>query len=129
MDLLYVGTGGFFGAVTRHLAATRVLTWLVAVTGWSFPFGTLFVNVTGSLLLGAFLRWSVGRLESGDGLLLLVGTGFFGAYTTYSTFAVESITMLRSGAFGSAALYIIGMLTACLLAAGLGYGLADALFR
>ncbi len=129
MDLVYVGVGGFFGAVTRHLAATRALTWLVAVTGWSFPFGTLFVNITGSLLLGAFLRWSVGRLETGDELLLLVGTGFLGAYTTYSTFAVESVTMLRSGALGSAALYIVGMLTACLAAAGLGYGLAAAVFR
>ena len=94
--LLLVGAGGFFGAAARYLVATGAH----AVLGARFPYGTLAVNVLGSLLLGLFLALGEGHL----GLIppaarAVVAVGFFGAFTTFSTFSYESFQLLTTGSW------------------------------
>jgi CrcB protein len=102
---LLVGLGGVLGALARHLLAERVETRTV---------DTLAVNVLGSLLLGLLVAVPVD-----DGLLLLFGTGFCGAFTTFSTFAFETVRLFETGekrrALATAALNLVGALAAVAL--------------
>ena len=123
--ILFVGVGGFLGAVARYLVAARLTMWLSRVTGWEVPFGTAFVNITGSFLLGFFMEWARVRLPANSDMILLVGTGFFGAYTTYSTFANENIVLLRQGEIMTALGYVALTTVFCLVAAWLGVRLAS----
>lgn len=126
-NALLVGVGGFFGAIARYVIGIWLTPWLVQLTGWAMPYGTLFVNVTGSLLLGAFLAWSRAKLPVDSDLALLIGTGFFGAYTTYSTFATESVKLLRQGSAADGVLYILLTTTLCLVSAFAGFMLSEGL--
>jgi CrcB protein len=92
MLYLAVGAAGFAGAVTR-LGVTR----LFGQTGWRFPLGTMVINVTGSLFLGWFLTYIAGRNVS-DIARLAIGTGFVGAYTTFSTYMFDTVSLSREGA-------------------------------
>jgi CrcB protein len=123
-QLLYVGLGGFLGANARYLLSAWVDARLNRWLGLPLPYGTLSVNVIGSVLLGAFLGWSVQRFDPiPDGVRLLVATGFFGAFTTFSTFANEGTALFRDER-GAAALAYIGVTNGlCLLGALFGYWL------
>ncbi|WP_436928621.1 fluoride efflux transporter CrcB [Halosimplex halobium] len=100
--VLLVGLGGVAGALARHLLGERI----DARTG-----DTLAVNVLGSLALGAVLAAPVG-----DGAALALGTGFCGAFTTFSTFAFETVRLFETGerrrALASAAVNLVGALAA-----------------
>jgi CrcB protein len=102
---LLVGLGGVLGALARHLLGEHVETRTV---------DTLAVNVLGSLLLGLLVAVPVD-----DGLLLLFGTGFCGAFTTFSTFAFETVRLFETGekrrALATAALNLVGALAAVAL--------------
>jgi CrcB protein len=106
---LLVAAGAAVGAPLRYLAGR-------AFPG---PRGTLLVNVVGSLLLG-FL---VALPTPGAGFALL-GTGFCGALTTYSTFSLDTLRLVEEGEFRGAALNVVGSLALGLAAAYLGLGLA-----
>lgn len=98
----WVAAGGALGAVLRALVAM----WLAsaAVRG-EFPWATLSVNALGTAILAVLAALGVsGRAVSTD-LQLLVGTGFCGALTTFSTFAVEIVLLARAGAVGTAIVY------------------------
>lgn len=126
--MLWVGLGGFFGANTRFVLATWLNHRLSDVTGWYVPFGTAIVNVTGSFLLALFLAWVAQRSQTPPALTLAVGTGFFGAYTTFSTYANESIDLLMSGDWRMGLAYIIASNGLCLLGVVLGLALAGRLY-
>lgn len=85
VNILLVAIGGFFGAIARF----AVSQWVKKRFTTSFPFATLFVNLTGSFLLG-YLYGS----EMGGNMILLIGTGFMGAFTTFSTFKLDSIQLI-----------------------------------
>lgn len=98
----WVAVGGALGAVLRALVAL----WLAAaaVRG-EFPWATFAVNALGTAILAVLAALGVsGRAVSSD-LQLLVGTGFCGALTTFSTFAVELVLLARAGAVGTAIVY------------------------
>ncbi|MBH0161346.1 fluoride efflux transporter FluC [Fictibacillus sp. 26RED30] len=100
-----VAAGGAVGAVVRFLISQRI--------NRGFPWGTLAVNVAGSLLLG----WYVAEADEGDGLLSsLYATGFLGALTTFSTLQFEAVTILKSNAKRGITYlfltYILGLLAA-----------------
>ncbi|MBC8171338.1 MAG: fluoride efflux transporter CrcB [Anaerolineae bacterium] len=118
--LLLVGTGGFIGANTRYLFGI----WLMQIFGNRFPVATLVINLTGSFMLGFFLTWAAGRTSLPEQTRLLIATGFCGGYTTFSTYAFESITLLRGGEATAALVYIIGTNLLCLVAVAAGMMLA-----
>ena len=84
-SLLYVGVGGFFGAIARYLLS--LWTDALLVPRWGlFPYGTLTVNILGSCGFAIFGVWFSARTGMTPQMRLLVGSGFFGAFTTFSTF-------------------------------------------
>jgi fluoride exporter len=93
-----VALGGAIGCVTRYLStlgAARLL-------GTSFPFGTLFVNVLGCLLAGLVFGLFEGRPGLPSMVRILVLTGFLGGFTTFSSFALETVNFLQSGSWAIA---------------------------
>lgn len=126
-SLLYVGVGGFFGANARYLLTLGTNHLLTPLTG-IFPYGTLLVNVLGSLGLALFGVWLGARVGLSPQLRLLIGSGFFGAFTTFSAFANESYALAQEGKI--ALLLLNGILNygLCLLAVALGILLGGRLF-
>lgn len=84
---LLISIGAVLGANARYLVGL----WAAQRFGVNFPYGTLIVNVTGSLILGFLVAWGSARSGLTPELRLLVAVGFLGAYTTFSSFAVESV--------------------------------------
>lgn len=113
--LAAVAGGGALGAPARYGVAQ-----LVHVSPHTFPWATFWTNLTGSFALGLFLVVVVGRYPPSRYLRPFVATGFLGAYTTYSTFAVESILLVKDGHAGVALAYSAASLVAGLLSAGAG---------
>lgn len=116
-----VGIGGILGANARYL----VSVWAARRIGAYFPYGTLIVNLSGSLLLGFMATGIVGL--AADERELLVSVGFLGAYTTFSTFAFESIGLVRRRAYGLATANVLGSTVLALLGAWIGAMVARAI--
>ena len=114
MTLLLVMLGGAVGALARY-AADRMLP------AWEIPLATLIVNVAGSFLLG-FLAGAGSAVPGPVGALL--GTGFCGALTTWSTFAFQTVDLAGHGGRRMAVLNVVATLTAGFAAAWLGRGLS-----
>ncbi|MEX0325702.1 MAG: CrcB family protein [Puniceicoccaceae bacterium] len=108
--VLAVGLGGAAGALLRALAG-RLLS-------YDFPVATLVVNVSGSFLLAAI--W-FGLPAEAEFIRALVGAGFCGALTTFSTFILESVLLARTGHPGKAVLYLALTLSLCSLASWGGF--------
>lgn len=113
--LLAAACGGL-GAATRYLVDLGV----ARATGTRFPWGVMVINVTGSLALGLV----VGMLP---GAAFVLGAGFLGGYTTFSTAMIDTVALWRDGERRASVLYVGGMLLAGLAAAAVGLALAHAL--
>ena len=103
-DLLLVASGGAVGSVLRY-AATGFAQRLYATgsgAAVSFPVGTLFVNITGSFLIGLLMGLTESRALLGAEARLLLVTGFLGGYTTFSAFSLEALVLFRAGQPGTA---------------------------
>lgn len=112
--LFFVGIGGFLGANARYLLTAWTDSFLMPRWG-HFPFGTLAVNLLGSFGLAMFGLWLGARAGLSPQLRLLVGTGFFGAFTTFSTFANDSMALLEEGGLGPFLLNVLLNNGLCLL--------------
>ncbi|MEN3533943.1 fluoride efflux transporter CrcB [Microbispora sp. ZYX-F-249] len=119
MILLLVFLGGVVGAPARYLADRLVQRLHDSV----FPWGTLSVNLAGSLVLGVLIGARDGVGLSADAVTLL-GTGFCGALTTFSTFGFETVRLLEEGSVLEASLNALGSLVLGVLAAAAGFALA-----
>ena len=108
---LAIGIGGLIGANARYWISVSIAEQL----GRALPWGTLFVNITGSFLLAVFVAWSARQIGLSAVLRLSVVVGFFGAYTTYSSFANETIALLQNGEWSNAAIYIVGTNLLCIV--------------
>lgn len=104
--LLLVGVGAGVGGVVRYL----VHVWADQRFGGVYPIGTLLVNATGSLLLAFIVVLTADRLGLGPEVRLLLGTGFCGGYTTFSTFAYDTVLLAESGAWVAVLLYTLASL-------------------
>jgi CrcB protein len=98
MTILLVAVGGALGAAARYLLDRAVASRQTS----PFPMGTLVINITGSIALGALLGWAAGNQVS-SAVVTWAGTGFLGAYTTFSTFTFETVRLLEDGAWRYAA--------------------------
>ena len=99
MHLLFIGIGGFAGAIARY----AVDGWVTALARASFPWGTLAVNLSGSLVIGFLFALASERAVLSPDLRGPIMIGFVGAYTTFSTLALESWRLLDDGAWVLAA--------------------------
>jgi CrcB protein len=119
-DFLLVALGGALGSVARY--GVSLLT-----AGWhhSFPVATFAVNVSGSLIIGAAAGWlgSDPHPEFHHQARLLLAIGLCGGFTTFSSFSLETLTLLRGGQVTTALSYIALSVLLCLGATALGYAL------
>lgn len=122
--LLVVGLGGAVGALARY-GVSR----LFPVPAGHFPFGTLWINLSGSAALGLVLVLVTERFPRGRLARPLLATGFLGAYTTFSTYMVDADLLVRGGHLATAAVYALVSLVGGLLAVGLGMSAARGMVR
>ncbi len=119
--LVWIGLGGMLGTLARY----GVSVWCQQRFGGAFPYGTLLVNVAGSLLLAAILQLGLTTDLIGPTLRLALGTGVMGGFTTYSTFNYETLRFFQDRAWLAGAINIGVTLLGCLLGALLGLALAS----
>ena len=121
-DVLWIALGAALGANLRY-AVNRLTLKLVSA---SVPYGTLIVNVTGSFALGFFLAWTSERVLADPRWRPLVAVGFCGAYTTYSSYSFETVTLMEQGHYSLAAANFFANNVLTLLAVVAGIALARA---
>ena len=121
-SLLRVGTGSFIGGAMRYWLSTL----MKSVCGQGFPWGTLMVNLLGCFLFGMLFAVFGKSSATDNTLYLLLTTGVCGGFTTFSTFANESVQMLQQGNTWGFVGYVATSVVAGLALIALGYGVAKA---
>jgi CrcB protein len=119
MTLVAISIGAVLGANARYLLGG----WIAERFGTSFPYGTLVINVTGSILIGIALVIASDRLAP-SWFRPFVAIGFLGSYTTFSTFSFETLNLVEDGAWLLAAVNAVGSVVAALVGVYLGTILA-----
>jgi CrcB protein len=114
--LIFIAMGGAIGAVLRYGASLSVYS----LMGRSFPYGTLFVNVTGSLLMGLLGVIMLERFDIGPEWRAAVLVGVLGSFTTFSTFSIETLNLLEQGDVMRAVMNIALSVLVCLAAVWFG---------
>jgi CrcB protein len=115
-QLVAIAAGGAIGALLRYWVSTAVQE----RTGTVFPYGTLTVNVVGSLLIGFLYIWLIERMAAGPAVRAFMLIGVLGAFTTFSTFSMETLNLMESGQLGRALVNVLASVIVCIGAAGLG---------
>lgn len=115
-QLAYIAAGGAVGALLRYWVSGHVYQ----LFGRDFPYGTLAVNVLGSLLMGVLSVLLLDRIATGPGVRAFLLVGGLGAFTTFSTFSIETLNLMEGGHLGKAMLNAVLSVVICLAAAGLG---------
>ncbi len=119
-DFAVVSVGAILGANARYILSRFAAKMLGPV----FPYGTLFINITGSLIVGFFMVWASERVLLDPRWRLLVVIGFCGAFTTFSSYAFETMAYLEQGQWALVLANIFANNVLCLLGALAGMALA-----
>jgi len=114
--ILAVGAGGGIGAALRYLTSGVVYRWM----GEDFPYGTLAVNIVGSLLLGFIVQVAESRTGPGPVMKMFLTVGLCGGFTTFSTFSLETWKLLTEGSYLAAAGNAVVSVLFCLFGIWLG---------
>ncbi|MEO8030347.1 MAG: fluoride efflux transporter CrcB [Gemmatimonadota bacterium] len=122
---LYIALGSALGGLSRY--------WLGGLVqrahGGPFPLGTLVINVTGSLLIGLLLRYSLDSTAVSAEMRGFLTIGFCGGYTTFSTFSWETVALIEDGDWRRASLYILASVMLSILGTMAGVALARQLIH
>ncbi len=115
---LIVMLGGALGTLARYVVSV-----LASPISTKLPMGTIIINVSGSLLIGFFgtLTLANGKYPAPEGLRLFVMIGFCGGYTTFSSFSLQTLDLLRSGQWSRAVVNIAASVVFCVLAVAIGH--------
>ena len=122
-DILVISLGAIFGANARWM----ISRYLAKIIGPVFPYGTLVINVVGSFIVGFFMIWATERVLLDPRWRLLIVIGFCGAFTTFSSFAFETMAYFEQGQWQLMATNFVANNLLCLGAALAGMSLARAL--
>ena len=115
-----VAIGAALGGAARYYLASAIQQRV----GPTFPWGTLVINVSGSLLLGVLMRYALATPSVSAELRAFLTTGFCGGYTTFSTYSYETATLLEDGQYGRAGTYALASVVLALVATFAGFVLA-----
>jgi len=120
--ILLAAVGGALGTVARYLVGIVTLRTM----GPGYPWGTFAVNIVGSALIGIFVQLIARRFGASADMRIFAVTGFLGGFTTFSSFALDSVNMMERGDLGAAALYIGASLVLSIAALFAGLALVRA---
>ena len=115
-NLIYIASGGAIGSVLRYWMSSGVQT----LFGKDFPYGTLSVNLIGSILIGLLFVLLGERTGTNEAWRLTLIVGFLGGFTTFSAFSLETFTLIQGGQPGKAALNVLLSVSLCLIGCWLG---------
>jgi CrcB protein len=121
--ILFIGAGGFAGAIARYVVDARLSAW----TGGALPWGTFAVNVSGSFLVGLLFALVVERAALPAELRGPLLIGFIGSFTTFSTLVLESWRMVEDGAWVYATANLAGSIAVGVVAVVLGVAIGRAI--
>jgi len=116
LQLTFIAAGGAIGSLFRFWLSTGVY----ALLGRGFPYGTLTVNVIGSVLMGLLYVFMYERMDVGGELRAGILIGLLGAFTTFSTFSIETLNLIEAGEQLRAGVNIIISVTLCISGCWLG---------
>ncbi len=125
MIYLYVAIGGALGTLARF----SIANWMAMVTGTEFPWGTLVINIVGSFVISffGFLTGTAARFAVSNDARVFVTVGLCGGFTTFSSFSLQTVELLRTGQPVRAMLYVAASVILCLAACALGFAAATAI--
>lgn len=123
MNYLWIALGAVVGASARYFLSTQIARHFST----TFPYGTLLINTTGSLVLGFFLAYSTERVLLNPRWRMLVAIGFCGSYTTFSSYAFESFALMEQGQWLLTGANVMASNVLCLAAVLAGAALARGL--
>ncbi|EHD2242434.1 fluoride efflux transporter CrcB [Vibrio vulnificus] len=115
----FIALGGAFGACSRYLVSELC----VVLFGRGFPYGTLTVNVVGSFIMGLLIAAFESELLATEPWRQIVGLGFLGALTTFSTFSMDNVLLMQQGAFFKMGLNVVLNVTLSITGAWVGFQL------
>jgi fluoride exporter len=117
---LLVMLGGALGSLARYVLSALLLSY-----SRDLPVGTILINIIGSFLIGLFgtLTLSDGRFPASENLRLFFMVGVCGGFTTFSSFSLQTLDLLRSGAYGRALVNVVASVVMCVLAVSAGHAL------
>lgn len=121
--LIWISLGAVLGANARYALSL----WAAERWGATFPYGTLIINLTGSLILGVFLTFATERALVDPRYRLLIAVGFCGSYTTFSTYTYESLNLMLNGSWGAGLINLLGSSGLGLVTVALGILIGRAL--
>ncbi len=116
----FIALGGAFGACSRYLISELCV---ILLGGRGFPYGTLTVNVVGSFMMGLLIAAFDNELLATEPWRQVIGLGFLGALTTFSTFSMDNVLLMQQGAFFKMGLNVLLNVVLSISAAWIGFQL------